>query len=103
MKVILVRGDADIEKALANSKPWMLEIIKKFCDRAEVQGVGEKRKAADISNDSQGGSAAGDGASSPAGKEVLPSVGIAKELIVMEILQVVAYAVREILGITTSR
>jgi hypothetical protein len=103
LKVILVRGDADIEKALANSKPWMLGIIKNFCDRAEVEGVGEKRKAADISNDSQGGSAAGDGASSPAGKEALPSVGIAKELSVMEILQVVAYSVREILGITTPR
>jgi hypothetical protein len=84
----------------------MLGIIKKFCDRAEVQGVGEKRKAADVSNDSQGGSAAGDGASAPAGKEALPSVGIAKEWSITEILQVVAYLVRlvrEVLGITTAR
>jgi hypothetical protein len=106
LKVILVRGDADIEEALAKRKPWMLAIIKYFCDRAAVEGVGEKRKAADVSNDSQGGSAAGDGASAPAGKEALPSVGIAKEWSITEILQVVAYLVRlvrEVLGITTAR
>jgi len=40
VKVILVRRDADIEKALANSKPWMLGIIKYFCNRAAVEGVG---------------------------------------------------------------
>ena len=39
LKVILVRGDAEIEKALANSKPWMLGIIKYFCDRAAVEGA----------------------------------------------------------------
>ena len=41
-------------------------------DAGSGEGVGEKRKAADVSNDSQGGSAA----SAPAGMEALPSVGI---------------------------
>jgi hypothetical protein len=103
LKKILVRGDADIEEALAKSKPCMMATIKYACDRAALEGVGEKRKASDISNDSQGGSAAGEGASAPAVMEALPSVGIAKEVSVTEILHVVTFLVRLVLGITTPR
>jgi hypothetical protein len=93
----------------------MLAIIKHICDSAAVGAEGKPPAhgssgvaAGCESHDpraakKQRTSGSGAAATAPAGKEALPSVGIAKEWSVTVILQVVAYLVREVLGITTPR
>ena len=81
----------------------MLVIIKDVCDLVAVSARG-KRPAAEDPDDKQAAKrGSGAAATAPTGKEALPSVGIAKEWSVTEILQAVAGLLRVLLFISTSR
>lgn len=103
MKKIYVRRRADLERALGKHKREMLVIIQDVSDRAAVSARG-KRPAAEDPDDKQAAKrGSGAAATAPTGKEALPSVGIAKEWSVTEILQAVAGLLRVLLFISTSR
>jgi hypothetical protein len=81
-----------VQRSAPKGSPRIVWIRRRGCESHDPRAAKKQRT-----------SGSGAAATAPAGKEALPSVGIAKEWSVTEIMQVVAYLVREVLGITTPR